>query len=743
MIAHRIATVLVRRPKTVLLVYTIVTILIGLQIRNLYMQSDLVSYLPNNDPMVQQWAAINREFRIGSSIIVYVEADDIRDPLVLQEMDRVAARVDTYSLDHGDLDGVISVTSLASLIKAEHAKPALPGGLGGEGIDEIPTDPGFITTYLARVQAMKGTLFLDTYKDGVIVFQLSETADQEKILQNVKDAIAKTAHYSDMTVTGSFAVNQAMREQTFQSLIIVFLIALVLVSINIYLFHRDMKSFVISFLPLGFSLVLTFGILGVVHPELTTLTIAAVALLIGLGDDYSVYLSSRFAEDSTDDDRVHRVESMLKMTGKAVLLCCVATMIGFGSLMTSSMPPMVAFGFVCLLGTMFIFVSAAILVPCLCLIMRYEHHETSPRWTRFAHFVVDQRKRLFIIGCAFVVLSLLVLPQVKTDVNYLDMAPKGIPEVQKLLEYSEKFGKGANFNALLVQTDAQGLTNPETIDAIYSLENKIRSAGGSAYSIADELKKYSDVLDRTTLLKNITALAGINTILFDKIVQNGLVDTDCSKTLIMVSFPAQLSVEQLDASVTRINALAAAADLPSDGRVSSLVGQDAVTVVVNRQIMGTQMTSMLTEILLILACLIIGFSSVKTGVLSIIPVIFVLAWEPGSLVMLGIPLSVINITVAAIIVSTGIDYGIIVTQRLKEERGKGRSKIDALKTTLETSGLSIVTASSTTIVALFATFMVNIPMLHQFSIIVIVLYILSLIACFCILPAVYASKWFQ
>ena len=35
MIAHWIATVLVRRPKTVLLVYTIVTILIGLQIRNL------------------------------------------------------------------------------------------------------------------------------------------------------------------------------------------------------------------------------------------------------------------------------------------------------------------------------------------------------------------------------------------------------------------------------------------------------------------------------------------------------------------------------------------------------------------------------------------------------------------------------------------------------------------------------------------------------------------------------------
>jgi predicted RND superfamily exporter protein len=129
--------------------------------------------------------------------------------------------------------------------------------------------------------------------------------------------------------------------------------------------------------------------------------------------------------------------------------------------------------------------------------------------------------------------------------------------------------------------------------------------------------------------------------------------------------------------------------------------------------------------------------------LSLLPVLFVIAWEPGSLVMLDIPLSIINITVAAIIVSTGIDYGIVITQRIKEERAKGFSKIDAMKTTIETSGWSIITASTTTMVALFTTFAVNIPVLHQFSTIVIVLYIFSVIASFCILPYIYSSRWFE
>jgi predicted RND superfamily exporter protein len=219
-----------------------------------------------------------------------------------------------------------------------------------------------------------------------------------------------------------------------------------------------------------------------------------------------------------------------------------------------------------------------------------------------------------------------------------------------------------------------------------------------------------------------------------------LVDAEYSTTIVVVSFPAEISIEKLEVLVGDINDIASHTYLPHNGRVSLLTGQDVVTVEVNKLIMGTQASSLFTELLLILACLIIGFGSTRIGFLSLIPVLFVIAWEPGALVMLSIPLSVINVTVACIIVSTGIDYGIIITQRLKEEREKGFSKIDALKTTMETSGWSIVTASSTTMVALLATFAVNIPMLHQFSIIVIVLYTFSVIAAFCIIPALYASK---
>ena len=101
------------------------------------------------------------EFQIGSTIIIYVEADDIRDPYVLREMDRVTTKINTYELDKGKTDGIFSVNSIAQLIKEENAKTVLPMGLGGTGKYEIPEDSALINTYLARLQSTEGVLFFE------------------------------------------------------------------------------------------------------------------------------------------------------------------------------------------------------------------------------------------------------------------------------------------------------------------------------------------------------------------------------------------------------------------------------------------------------------------------------------------------------------------------------------------------------------------------------------------------------
>jgi predicted RND superfamily exporter protein len=350
---------------------------------------------------------------------------------------------------------------------------------------------------------------------------------------------------------------------------------------------------------------------------------------------------------------------------------------------------------------------------------------------------------MFVIACFFAVLSITLIPQVKTDVSFMELAPSGIPEVETLLEYSEKFGGGTNFNAILIETESQGLTYPETIEAIYMMENKIRDTGVSVTSIISEIKKANDILGRNEMIDALSSYLGIEEIIFDQIAENGLVDKEFSKTLILVTLPAGASVEELERLVNAINDITSQAEIPHNGRVSQLAGQDVVTVEVNKQLMGSQVQSMATALLLVLSILILGFNSSLIGFTAIIPVLFVLIWEFGALVTLNIPLSIINVTVASIMVGTGIDYSIQTTQRVREEIANGLSKVDALRTTIETSGWSVIGAATTTMVSLLATFAVSITVLHQFSIVVALLISCSFIAVICILPTLLTSRFIK
>jgi len=726
-----IVKLLVNRPKTVILVFTILTIVIGSQATKIYMESDLTSYLPTDDPNIKLFRQIYDEFQIGTTIIIVVEANDIRNIEVLKEMNDVESNIDKFN-DQGVKDGVFSVKSLAYSI------------MDAAGTTEIPDDENLIYTYmtLPTIEKTKGILFSNDYTLGVIIIQLANGVNYDKMLEITKDAIdSRGTRYSKMSITGGIAIQSAIRDQTFYYLEIILPIAIVLVTVYLLLFHRTVKGLFIGFLPLIFAITLTFGVLGIVSPKITILSIAIVALLLGLGIDYSIYLTNRYAEEHAIKDKVERVEKTLGKTGKAVFLCAFTTIVAFGSLMTSNMPPMVTFGFGCAIGISFAFISAFILVPCLCIILKFEKHEESRRWKRFAKIIINYRKRFFVLAIFFGVLSLIVIPQIKTDVNYFAMAPEGVEELDTLYKYSAKFGGGTNFNAIRIETESQGLTHPEVIDAMLNIEEQIRETGASAYSIADEIKEFNEILNQSIIIQKLAEIIQLQKIIFDKIAENGLVDQDYSKTLIVVAFPANRTIQELEVLVNKIDLIASNSNIPYNGKLSALVGQDVITVEVNRQIASSQISSLIVALLLVLACLIIGFNSSVIGFIALIPVLFVLAWEPGALVLTNIPLSVINITVASIMIGTGIDYSIQTTQRVREEVENGMPKIDAIKKSIETSGFSIIGAAGTTIIALTSTFLVPISLLHQFSILVITLIIFSFMASISIIPTILSSRF--
>lgn len=743
-----LSTIMAKRPRTVILVFTIFTIIMGLQAQNLYMESDFSNYLPQDSPILQLWAQINNEFNIGSTIVILINQTnrgyDVRTNEVLGEMDDIYRVLYEYPHRDGEQTGIISIKSLANLIRLENAKPKPIELGGGNNYDDIPEDIDTIMTYMARPQinSMKGILFTDDYKYAVMIIQLDENADYDKVISNTQEAIKnRGTKHANMQITGTIAMQKAIQKQSMLNLVIIFPIAILATAIVLFYFHRTFKGIIIAFLPVAFSLILTFGLLGIVSPELSILSVAIVALIMGLGVDYSIYLMNRLSEEKNIEDKITRIEKVLKSTGSAVLLSAITTVIGFSSLTISSMSPMIAFGIGCATGIIFAFTSAIILVPCLVVLLNFEKTPKIPKWTNFANIIIRNRKRIILIASFFAILSLVVLPQVKTDVSYHDMAPQGINEVEAMLEYSEKFGNGGNFNAFLIETEPYGLEDPNVIEAIYEMEMVMRARGATVSSIADSLVEVYEVLDRSIIVETFINITDADRIIFDRIADEGIVNSEHSKTLIIVTIPVGTSIENIEKTVNELNQIAANTALPKNGRVSQLTGQDAVTLEVNNKLKDEQTRSMFMALIFVLAVLILIFNSTVYGFLTMIPVFFVLVWEPGFIVATNIPLSPITITIASIMIGVGIDYGVHITHRYREEIARGLSKNDAIQTSIEKTGLSLVEAACTTAAGIAAILVANISALNEFVVVIVFMVAVSAISAAMILPAFFRLKF--
>jgi hydrophobe/amphiphile efflux-3 (HAE3) family protein len=562
------------------------------------------------------------------------------------------------------------------------------------------------------------------------------------VLERTRLAIEnRGTKHANMTITGTIAMQQAVQERSMNNIILIFPISIVLVSIVLFFFHRSFKGIIIAFLPPAFALALTFGTLGMVSPELTIISVAIVSLLMGLGVDYSIHLMNRFAEEKNILDSVDRIEKIFKSTAKAVLLSTVTTIIGFASLMISSMNPMVRFGFGCAIGILYCFISAIILVPCFCLILKFEKTGRIPRWDRLARFAVNNRKRIILVAVFFAIMSVILLPQVQTDVNYVDFSPEGIPELEALFDYGDKYGGGGNFNAIMVETDPYGLEDPKVVEGLFKMEEQIRTKGVTVSSIFDPLNEYKDLIERSTLLELFANLTDANKIIFDRIAEEGIVNSDHSKTLILVSFPLGLTMQKTEQIVNEINQITDSWELPRNGRVSRLTGQDAINVAVNNKLFDEQSRSMIIALILVLAALIVIFNSSMYGFLTLIPVCFVLMWEPGFLVGTNIALSPVTITIAAIMIGIGIDYGVHITHRFREELNRGLSKIEAAKTAIEKTGLSLVEAATTTVFGMASIYFVGISTLSEFVTVIIFMTSMSCIAAALLLPMFYDNRF--
>ncbi|MDG6225137.1 MAG: MMPL family transporter [Candidatus Thermoplasmatota archaeon] len=232
-----------------------------------------------------------------------------------------------------------------------------------------------------------------------------------------------------------------------------------------------------------------------------------------------------------------------------------------------------------------------------------------------------------------------------------------------------------------------------------------------------------------------------------------LINDDYSKTLAYINMPnmdiieTEVAVNEMDDVIDGIFDVQVKESAGSKTTASPLTGFGKVLVTINNLLVANANQSTIIAILLVFLLLSLVLKSWRIALVTVIPVTFVVFWQyfaiwgvasiediirPGQNMFSG-DLNLFTALIGSIIVGTGVDFSIHITERVRE---RGLS-LEGVRYAAETSGWTFIEATTTMIMGLTAVFLVNIPSIREFILLIMILLAFSAYAAIFILTSIY------
>jgi hydrophobe/amphiphile efflux-3 (HAE3) family protein len=258
---------------------------------------------------------------------------------------------------------------------------------------------------------------------------------------------------------------------------------------------------------------------------------------------------------------------------------------------------------------------------------------------------------------------------IETDFN--KFLPQDLEVVKNQNLLTEKF---AEFSNLFI------LAKLNTDFAVENGINDIRNP-----EVMENLRKLEEVLMDNPDINSVTGAPDILIQVFGSIPEDGetiksffgesreLFGNDYSLTTLIVRVNGGLEEERLNRVISKVEEDIESVGFP--GSVELVVtGGPIINKVVFDLLFEDLVKTISIALLLIFIVLVVAYRSPIKGILAVIILLTAVIWTGGTMKLVGIPLSLITVTVGSLVVGIGIDYVIHMTNRYAEEKKSRRDE---------------------------------------------------------------------
>ncbi|MFO7779963.1 MAG: MMPL family transporter [Nitriliruptoraceae bacterium] len=366
-----------RAPVPTLLAATVLVVLGGYGFTQLDSEFNLTDFVPQDEPLLEVFETLSTSFDGGFEETTEVLLrGELATPQAHNALAGSLARAGEVE-NVETLAGQPDATSVLSVLGEAFADPELAGELGALGVQEDLTVTGDADVaaihelLLSEVEGASDVLAPDG-ADTLARVQVRTSAGQAgagDLAASLGEAFAPLRETGVEVVPTSQQIVQARTGQDIEdsqitSLLIALGAAMALLVVHFSLAERRPVVGVITVLPVGLVLALTFGTMALTGIPLNPVTATLAALSIGIGVPYTIYVTSRFLEERRVlYDGSTALRRTVSQTGGALAGSALTTAIGFGVLVTSTLVPFEQLGYVIVYAIAFSVVASILVLP--------------------------------------------------------------------------------------------------------------------------------------------------------------------------------------------------------------------------------------------------------------------------------------------------------------------------------------------------------------------------------------------
>ena len=582
-----------------------------------------------------------------------------------------------------------------------------------------------IESGLSKKEKINYKKFLKEYEDYKNLYNIRNHQN----ITEIRDVISKYGENAKIHLGGIPMIADDMMGYIKNDIIVFGIGVFIFIIFTLWFIFRDFKWVIMPLLGCATSVIIMIGLLGLIGWKVTVISSNFIALMLILNMAMNIHVTVRFLQLKKEFPHLTKDEAVLQASKKMILpilYTVLTTICAFLSLVFSGIKPIIDFGWMMTLGLVISLLVTFLLLPSLLCIfstdneMNVKDTEKSFITSLLGSFTKNNKIIIFGSTLLIIIFSIIGISKLEVENSFINYFDKETEIYKGMKKIDEDLGGTTPLNIILKFPVKKKESEEEDEFSEWEEEDENDEDKAKYWFTRDKMDKIIKVHDYLDSLPEIGKVLSFGSILrvaedlnkkelqsleiavlYSKIpeaikkeIVTPYISVDKDEARISVRIKDSLEDLRRNDLIKKINSeLNTKLNLEKDEY--KLAG---VLILFNNLLQSLFKSQILTlgiVMLGIFLMFLILFRNVALSFIGVVPNFIAAFFILGIIGLLGIPLDMMTITIAAITIGIAVDNSIHYIYRFKEEFKKIKDYNKTLDRCHSTVGIAILNTSIT------------------------------------------------